>query len=288
MIVVNRRKTLTVSAGVVVLLIVSFFVGAFSSPYNGLMNGEMYGAFSGAVPSTLVKQAVVSETYSSGQPAQTQERMVTYNAWISLETSDIQGVLVKISALASNYGGYVTGSSHSTTGAQATAEINIRVPKDKFHSAVQEIEAYGKMVDEHTSSEDITQQYIDLNARLNNLQKQETRLNEILSIASTVDEILRVEDELTRVRSNIESLQGQINYLKGNVELSLVSVVLTEPALPFTPPGMNWGETFQTAILVLFRVVQGLIILAFAIVPLAIIGAPMYYLYKRKKRKETK
>jgi len=218
----------------------------------------------------------------------TQERMVIYNAYLSLETGDIGATLAKIRSLAESYGGYVAGSARSSYGMQATAEITIRVPKDKFHVAVQEIETYGKVLDERTSSEDVTQQYIDLKARLENLQRQEKRLNEILDMARTVDEVLNVERELERIRGEIESLQGQINYFERSVAMSVITVGLKEPPPPFTPPGMDWGETFETALTAFFAVVRGLIILIVSLLPLVVIGVPAYYVYRRRKLKAKK
>lgn len=211
--------------------------------------------------------------------------MVIYKAYISLETSDIQGALNKIGALAERLGGYVAGSSRSTRGARATAEITIRVPKEKFHTAVSEIETYGKVLDEHTSSEDVTEEYIDLKARLENLKRQEERLREILDMAKTVKEVLEVERELERVRGQIESLQGRINYLERSVAMSIITVSLIEPPPPFTPPGMDWGETFETALRGFFAVVRGLIILALSLLPIAAIGVPAYWAYKKRKAK---
>ena len=212
------------------------------------------------------------------QPAlPSQERMVIYNAYISLETSDMQAVLNRISALAVSSGGYVAGSSRTNTG----AEITIRVPKDSFRSIVQQVETYGKVLNERSSSEDVTQQYIDLRARLENLQRQEQRLRDILNMTKTVDEVLQVERELERVRGDIESLQGQINYIERNEEMSLISIDLTEPPPPFTVPGMDWKETFETALTGLFVVVRGLIILLVSVLPIAVIGVGVYCVYRR-------
>lgn len=270
---------MVISSVVVILLLASFFVGMLYSPY-GPVGVE-------TAPAVMPK-AETELAYSSRPGAQPtfQERLVIYNAYLSLETGDIQGGLGKIRRLAEDYGGYVASSSRSTYGMQSRAEMAIRVPKEKFHAAVQEIETYGKVLDEGTTSEDITQQYIDLKARLNNLQKQEGRLHEVLDLAKTVDEILKVESELARVRGEIDSLQGQINYLEGNVEMSLISVELIEPAPPFTPPGMDWGETFEIAIVGFFTVLRGMIILAVSLIPLAAVGVPAYYVYKRRKLKK--
>ena len=221
------------------------------------------------------------------QPPTTQDRMVIYNAQLSLETGEIQVVVSKIATLAEGYGGYVAGSSLSTYGTQTVAEIIVRIPKDRFRVAVGEIEGLGKVLDERTTSDDVTQQYIDLRARLGNLQRQEESLQAILAMAKTVDEVLQVERELERVRGEIESLQGQINYIEGNVEMSNIMVQLTEPQPPFTPPGMDWGETLQISLAVLFAVVRGLIILAIGIAPLAAIAIPAFYIYRRRTTKRT-
>jgi len=273
----DRRKALIVSSGIVVLVVASLFVGTFYASH-GVISG-------GTLPSVMT-QTEGAPMYTEVRKDQStpQERVVIYNAQLSLEANDIQGTLQKIRALAEGYGGYVASSSRSTYGVQARADIAIRVPKDKFQAAIQQIETYGKVLDEGTTSEDITQQYIDLKARLNNMQRQEERLREILDMAKTVDEILRVESELERVRGEIDSLQGQINYLEGNVEMSLISVMLAEPAPPFTPPGMDWSETLEIAISGLFTVVRGMIILVVSLAPVLVVGVPIYYLYNRRKQ----
>ena len=273
----NRKKALIISSGIIVLVVASLLVGTFYAPY-GVISG-------GSLPSAMTQtQGAPIYTEVRKDLSTPQERTVIYNAQLSLEANDIQGTLQKIRALAEGYGGYVASSSRSTYGAQERADIAIRVPKDKFQAAIQQIETYGKVLDEGTTSEDITQQYIDLKARLNNMQRQEERLNEILDMAKTVDEILKVESELERVRGEIESLQGQINYLEGNVEMSLISVTLTEPAPPFTPPGMDWGETLEIAISGLFTVIRGMIIVVVSLIPVVIVSVPIYYLYKRRKQ----
>jgi hypothetical protein len=273
-----QRKAVAISAVVIILLVGSFFVGALYSPLGGVVSRNLQSIGS---TSDLIEGPKETEP----QPyLQIQERMVTYNARISLETSDMQAVLNRISALAESCGGYVAGSSRTPDG----AEITIRIPRDNFHSAVQQIEASGKVLNEQRSSEDVTEQFIDLKARLENLQRQEQTLREILNLAKTVDEVLQVERELERVRGEIESLQGQVNYIERNVAMSLISVGLTTPPAPFTPPGMDWKETFETALTGLFVVVRGVIILVVSFLPIALIGIPVYYVYRRRERKKTR
>lgn len=272
----SRKKLVMVGVLVLTLTVAAFYVGALYPQY-GRFEGSQAG-IKGLLPTT--GQDITSSS-TEKQPELQQERMVVHNAQISLETREIQSVLAKVRSLAEGYAGYVAGSSHK----EGKAQITIRVPKDKFQTAVHEIESYGKVLDERTTSEDVTERYIDLKARLENLQKQEQRLREILGMARTVEDVLKVEKELERVRGQIESLQGQMNYLERNVAMSIIMVNLTEPLPPFTPPDMNWNEVVQAALKGLFWVLRGLIVLVVSLLPLALIGVPACFVYQRKRRR---
>jgi len=270
----SRKKLATIGVLVLIVAIGVFYVGALYSEY-GRFEGSQTG-IKGLLP--ITSQDTIGSSIEK-QPELQQERMVVYNAQISLETKEIHGVLAKVRSLAEGYGGYVAGSSQK----EGKAQITIRVPKDRFQTALREIESYGKVLDERTASEDVTERYIDLKARLETLQKQEHRLREILGMARTVEDVLKVEKELERVRGQIESLQGQMNYLERNVAMSVIMVNLTEPLPPFTPPDMNWSEVFQAALRGLFLVLRGLIVLVVSLLPLALIGVPAYFVYQRKR-----
>jgi hypothetical protein len=280
----SKMKMAAALAIIVIVLAASFFVGSLFTRY-GLEERYQSGII--PKPSGMPEPLQSTPTAKSAETAATQERMVIYNGFVSLETHDVEGTVDRVRTIAENYGGYVAGTTRSNVGNQTVADITIRVPQDKFHTTIKKIETYGKILDERTTSEDVTERYIDLKARLKNLQMVEQSLVELLSKATTVDEILKVQQELGRVRGDIDSLQGQINYLERNVEMSVITVSLREPPTPFTPLGMNWGETFETAIRGFFTVVSGLIILVASVLPLlVIIGLPAYYLHRRKQAKE--
>ncbi|WP_455364925.1 DUF4349 domain-containing protein [[Eubacterium] cellulosolvens] len=281
----SRKFILGLSIFVIILLGASFFIGFFYLPSSSV---ERYDQF-------VESQSTIYPEFSAGEsvpkPASESgdtliERMLIYNAYITLETEDISGTLLKIKTLVEGYSGYVAGSSRSTQGERAVADITIRVPNEQFHQAILDIEGYGKVIDERTSSEDVTEQYIDVKARLENLQRQEKRLYEILDMAQTVEEILNVEKELERIRGQIESFQGQVNYLERSVAMSVITIHLIEPPQPLATPGLEWGKTFETAIIGFFTVLRGLIILVTSLLPLAIIGIPLYYIYRKRKQKK--
>ena len=268
-----KKKLAAATLLVISILGAAFYVGTLDPQY-GRFEGYGLRVMDFAPTSTQGSSA----SFEEKQAESPQERMVVYNAQVSLESKDIQGVLAKIRTLAERYGGYVAGSFQK----ESRAQITIRVPQDKFQATIHEIGSYGRLLDERTTSEDVTERYVDLKARLENLKNQEQRLREVLGMARTVEEILKIEKEIERVRGQIESLQGQVNYFERNVAMSLITVSLTEPVPPFTPPGMNWNEVLESALRGLFLMLRGMIILMVSLLPLIAVGAPVYLLYRRK------
>ena len=281
-----RNKLILSITAIAIVFTVVFFVGSFLISYSPLTTHRGDSASGPRIISETPAPITASESIDY---VTVEGRMIIYNGHISLETDEIDGTLNRIRSLAEGYGGYVAGTSRSMIGNQAVADITIRIPQSRFRSAIDDIVNYGRVIDERTTSEDVTEQYIDLKARLKNLEILEESLADLLNRTATVEEILKVEQELARVRGEIDSLQGQLNYLERSVTMSMIKVSLREPPSPFTPPGMDWGETFETAIRGLFAVVSGLIILIVAILPLiVIIGIPAYYLQRRKRIKDQK
>lgn len=281
-----RNKLILSIIAIAIVFATAFFVGSFLISDSPVVT---YRGDSASGPRIISEAPAPIPASESIDYVTVQDRMIIYNGYISLETDDIDGTLNRIRSLAEGYNGYVAGTSRSMIGNQALADITIRIPQNRFRSTIDDILTYGKVLDERSTSEDVTEQYIDLKARLKNLEILEESLADLLNRTATIEEILKVEQELARIRGEIDSLQGQLNYLERNVTMSMIKVSLREPLSPFTPPGMDWGETFETAIRGLFAVISGLIILIIAILPLiVIIGIPAYYLQRRKRIKDQK
>jgi hypothetical protein len=138
------------------LLTAAFVVGIFFPAYDRVAG---YSAFESG---TIFDQQISDTLATEGLKGIPQERMVIYNGYISPKTSDIQGILTKMRSVAEKYDGYVAASCRS----QGRGEVTIRVSKSEFRGVIQEIETFGRVMDERTSSDDVTEQYVDLNARL--------------------------------------------------------------------------------------------------------------------------
>ncbi|WP_048193658.1 DUF4349 domain-containing protein [Methanococcoides methylutens] len=160
-------------------------------------------------------------------------RKVITTSDVSLEVKDAPEAVDSIGNIAFEYDGYVSSSSVYDTyygdSESMSGYITIRVPAADHDTVLDRIEALGKVTSRSTSGVDVTEEYIDVEARLSNMEKQEQRLQEILDMATTVEEVLEVEKELGRVRGEIESLTGRLNYLNDRIDFSTISVSVSEP-----------------------------------------------------------
>ncbi|MEZ5334638.1 MAG: DUF4349 domain-containing protein [Methanolobus sp.] len=121
------------------------------------------------------------------------------------------------------------------------------------------------------NAQDVTEEYIDVSARLENLERQEARLQEILNMTSTVEEVLNVEKELERVRGEIESLTGRLNYLDDRIEFSTITINVREPR----PITHSWGirDALSESVNGFISTVTALIIFVGYVLPLVIVVA---------------
>ena len=147
-------------------------------------------------------------------------------ARISLEVESVQGTTVHVQAIAQGVGGFVERLS-SSGGAQAPrSEIVIKVPQAQFISTMERIEALGNVQFRSLGSVDVTDQHIDLTARLATYRQEEQSLNSLLERSNSVAELLSIERELARVQTGIERAQAQLDLLERQVDLATIHVAL--------------------------------------------------------------
>lgn len=174
------------------------------------------------------------------------ERKIISNAYLQIEVNSAESAVNKVTNITQAHGGFISSSSLSNTGGRNNGQMTIRVPQKDFYPAIEEIEALGTVGSRQVSGRDVTEEFIDLDARLGNLKKQELRLQEILKTAVTVKDVLEVEHELERVRGEIERLTGRLNFLNQSVEMSTITVSAAEPA-SFVSSGTGVADTLRQA-----------------------------------------
>ena len=139
------------------------------------------------------------------------------------------GAVAQVRTIAETRGGFISQVATTGTPGRQRSDLVVRVPQGEFFDTLESIKRLGKVWAENAGSEDVTEQFIDLEARLRSAHREEESLLSLLERADTVSNILTIERELARVRSEIERLQGQINYLSRRVDLATISVALFPP-----------------------------------------------------------
>ncbi len=196
------------------------------------------------------------------------EQKVIKTSLMSLEVEDFQTAADEIGLIASRYGGHVADFSAQNIKDRTIGTITVRVPEDTFEEVIKEIEKVGDLKGENITLEDVTEQYIDLTARLENLKHQEQRYLEILDMAVTVEDVLKVETQLERIRGDIESMQGRLIYLDNRVSLSTIQIQLSEPEIIAHESGIK--KAFNDAIDGFLSAVRGIIIFMGYFIPVAV------------------
>ncbi len=186
-----------------------------------------------------------------------------------MEVKNVQVIFDEIMNITRAQGGFISSSSVYDIGGRNSGQVALRVPQKNFYPAIEQIEALGTVKTRQLSGQDVTEEFIDLDARLGNLKKQEIRLQEILKTAVTVKDVLDVEHELERVRGEIERLTGRLNYLNQSVEMSTITVSASEPA-PLTGEGWGISDTFREAASGFTDSIRGLVILTGYILPILV------------------
>jgi len=194
------------------------------------------------------------------------ERLVIRNASLTLVVTDPYASAENIRRLADDLGGYVVTSSLYTTisenGRRVPAgSLTIRVPSDQLSAALQAIKSQTDEVrDESVSGQDITAEYIDLQARLRSLQAAEAQLETLMSQASDMQDVIAIFDQLTYYREQIEQVKGQIQYYEQAAALSSISIDLlaAEGVLPLEFGGWELGTQARRALQDLVDFLRGL------------------------------
>lgn len=209
---------------------------AFDTADSG-ESGAFGGDFDDAAFAEIEEEAMAEETTADGTAANQvplpQERLIIRTANLSLVVTDTEEALDRIAQMAEENGGWVVNSNVYQYNENAkTGNITIRVPSEGFNSAMEALKAMAVEVrSESTSGQDVTEEYVDLSSRLENLEATAARVRNFLDEAKTVEEALAVNSELSRLESEIEVIKGRMQYLSQSASFSTITVDLTPDEL---------------------------------------------------------
>ena len=190
------------------------------------------------------------------------DQKVIKNGSLDLIVDHADESLATIKKIINSKKGYVQfATTQEQEDGTKSGYATVRVPEESFDTTMSELKALALVVtSESVNSDDVTEQYIDLAARLKNAQLQETRYVEILQTAKTVEEMIQVETALANVRSTIESLTGQIQYLDSQTNFSTITITLSEePVITVGGKEFRPGTTIKEAAQAVVALAQWLV-----------------------------
>jgi len=170
---------------------------------------------------------------------------------ISVSSGSFDSKLAAVRALVETEQGFISG-----TEAQANPEVDqhirsgvvtFMVPSDRFDDAIDQLSKLGTVQNEHISGQDVSAQYVDLQARLANEEAQRDAMLVLLKRAQSISDIITIQTQLGQITQQIEELKGQIQYLDHNTAFSTISVNIIEAGAPVAAQQPDsWG--FATAL----------------------------------------
>jgi hypothetical protein len=233
------------------------------------------------------------------------DRRIIYTVSLHLIVRDTETAFEEVQRVTEEMGGWISESNVWRDEEHQRATLTVRVPAEGLEDALAKFRALAVDVEnQRVDSDDVTEEYVDLEARLTNAQRTERELQELLESRSETgktSDILEVHRELTNIRAQIEQIQGRMQYLANLSAMATVHIELTPDALmqPVVVAGWRPQGTARDAIRLLIRTLQFLadaaIVLFLYIVPvLIVIAIPVTVLVlliralvRRRKRRRS-
>ncbi|AGA27251.1 DUF4349 domain-containing protein [Singulisphaera acidiphila] len=238
---------------------------------------------------------VVAPAEGAVEQPPAQPRRIIYNAQVTLVVESLTAASQQITQLVQASGGYVSETdTNIQSHAPRTGTWKVRIPVAKFDAFMASVSKLGELQHTHVDSQDVSQEYYDLEARISNKQQEEKRLLKHLADSTgKLEDILAVERELSRVRGEIEQMQGRIRYLTHQTDLSTVTITALE-VKDYTPPvsptlSTEITRTFGQSVSHLGEFVRGLLLFCVAVFPwfvvIALVSVPLWWLVRRLRRR---
>jgi len=249
-----------------------------------------YGVVNGTVvpeamqPVTLFASTAATKTAPSGSySASFGGRMVELEAYLTVQVDNLKAASDQATELAASFNGYVASSSFDDSG--SSANIVLSIPEANFSSAMRSLSNLGIVKAQSISSNDVTEQYVNLQAQLDSYTTEEATLLRILNASTTVTDALNTENAIQNTQAQINDLEGQLRVMQGLVTFGTINIQFVQPA---KNPTLDFGDAFTSALLAFYTVTRGMLILGASLVPVAMVGGIAYVPYRHFSRRKPK
>ena len=284
-----RRASLALLLGLALL-------GACGSDETGAdrVSEEAQAASGGSVGSVGFAEMDAAAQGAPALPGSVAQapRMLVRTGHATIEVEVLDPAVQSVRRIAERAGGYVSNVGIAGGRDQMrSASLTIRIPATRFDETIASLDSLGEVESVHVDSEDVGEQYADLELRLASSRRLEQRLLELLDDRTgSLEDVLAVERELARVREQIERMDASLRGLRDRVDMSTITLSLHEPEPLFSTRGGEnvISRSFRQAGRNFINFVAGVIASLGVILPLALIAAFLWWLWRRRRRRRNR
>ncbi len=245
------------------------------------------------------QEYMTQEGVSASQSTEVLERKIIQDVYLQLKVEDFDEAYQKLNDLAQQYGGYtVSGEVYTNENDIATSGfISLRVEADSLSQALSDIQQLGAITERQFHTDDVTYEYYDTQSRLEQYEKQKTRLLDFYQKAESIEDLLALEQELNRVQMELDALQGTMNYYDQLTALSLISINLYTPSrydVAVEPRGFAgfWRdvqEAFLNGVNGALDFCAGLLLFIVRLFPLwLVLALALAFIFRRRRKNRLK
>lgn len=235
------------------------------------------------------KSSASSKSYKMESPT-VEEQKIIKEGNLRFESNDLESTYNQIQTAVKNHSATIQNDSEGKSDYEVYRRLIIRVPSQKFDAFLNDISKGVTYFDnKEISSQDVTEEFIDIDARLKAKKVLELRYIELLKKANKVSEILEIEGQLSAIREEIEAKQGQLRYMQSRISYSTLKIEFYKPLAEANGATTSYGYKMWNALKSGFNSISSFFIALLQIWPFVIIiGTITYFIRKRYQNKKTK
>ena len=245
------NKILIRKAYFIIMLISLVMVGCSSSSNDSEIDSVMTASSPDMFRSEAMSGISINNkdiSLGNGYSNSNTQSKIQVNGSLSLEVTNLDSAILNVQNIIAANSGMIT-SSNSGYSDQPYVNINILIPSSEFDGVLEDIKQISSIVNnENIYTNDVTEEYIDIESRLNVMLETEKRFLSLLKTANKIEEIVQVEKELMRIRGEIDSLTGRIKYLTTTTENSQLNLYMIEEMPISGSDDWNIGNSFDDSL----------------------------------------
>jgi len=220
-------------------------------------------------------------------------RAVIRNASLQLTHKSPEGVTEQATVLARAAGGYaLDGTTQTAGGSVLSSMVVLRVPEPAFEELLVAVRKLAALREESITGQDVTDEFVDTEARLRALRKLEARLVGLLEQSARLSDLLQVEQEVARVNGEIERFEGRLRYLRERTRMATITLTVQAPEQPYVPAHESIASRLKNAFhagteVSVELLESGIVVLGFVLPASCAFGlfaAPVVWIMKRRRR----